>query len=317
VTDSDARCCLDEVTRQVDRLYRAMREMDDPAPPFLFHYTSPKGLIGIVTSRTLWASSADCLNDSSEPKYAIGLLKECFDEIVSTLPADSIAARAFKDYWAWFQKTLEKEGPHVYVFCLSEHDDLLSQWRGYGGQCGGYAVGFSSTKLLEYLRAKGRSLGRYLMRVVYGDTDQRTSAIRVFQDIVAIGNEAEEKYPAISREPEHFIANEIMKRLRSAVFSEAVRLRATFKVQAFHEEAEWRIVQFLDPRTQKPEVQFRPGSMALTPYVALDLGTPPIEKITIGPTLDPVLARQSLDLLFAKQEYSQVSIKSSDIPYRQ
>ena len=316
MTGSEARDHIREVGTQLDKLYLGMREIDKDIPPHLFHYTNPQGLVGIVTSKRLWASSADFLNDSSEPSYAFGVLKACFDEVISSLPPGSIAAGALGGYWKQFTDAYEIEGPHVYVFCLSEDDDLLSQWRGYGGQCGGYAVGFSGTRLREYF-TQGRYEGQYLMKILYDEEKQKAEAKRVFRSIISIIDRVEEKCGAIDDKTVTLFANEVGKRLQTAVFSEAVRLRTMFKAKAFQEEREWRIVQFLHPAMEKPEVQFRPGPKALTPYVELDLGIPPIERVTIGPRLDPNLSRQSLDRLFAKQKYPSVRIKSSDVPYRQ
>lgn len=314
--DSDASDGLYDVGKQLDRLYLAMREIDNDIPQYLFHYTNPQGLVGIVTSKKLWASSADFLNDSSEPSYAFGVLKTCFDEIVSSLRPGSIAAEALDGYWEQIMHAYETEGPHVYVFCLSDDDDLLSQWRAYGGQCGGYAVGFSGIRLREYF-TQSRYQGQYLMKIVYDEEKQMAKAKHVFRNIISIIEEVEEKRAAINDKTVTLNATQIGKRLQTAVFSEVVRLRTTFKARAFQEEREWRIVQFLHPAMEKPEVQFRPDSKALTPYVELDLGMLPIERVTIGPILDPSLSRQSLDRLFAKQKYSSVCIKNSDVPYRQ
>ena len=43
----------------------------------LYHYTSPAGLLGIVKSRSLWASGIHYLNDSSEYRHAVGVLQDC------------------------------------------------------------------------------------------------------------------------------------------------------------------------------------------------------------------------------------------------
>src|SRR5690349_17642809 len=52
-----------------------------PQPPSfasgtLWHYTTAAGLLAILKSDRLWASSAAMLNDSSEIEYGISLLQE-------------------------------------------------------------------------------------------------------------------------------------------------------------------------------------------------------------------------------------------------
>jgi hypothetical protein len=42
----------------------------------LYHNTSIKGHLGIVETKSIWASNILYLNDASEINYSIGLLKE-------------------------------------------------------------------------------------------------------------------------------------------------------------------------------------------------------------------------------------------------
>lgn len=49
-----------------------------PTTP-LYHYTSPAGLIGIVETKRLWASSIQHLNDSTEFKHAASLVDHLLD----------------------------------------------------------------------------------------------------------------------------------------------------------------------------------------------------------------------------------------------
>jgi hypothetical protein len=46
----------------------------DNTPELLYHFTDSAGLIGIVTTKTLWASLATSLSDASETKYAVARL---------------------------------------------------------------------------------------------------------------------------------------------------------------------------------------------------------------------------------------------------
>ena len=48
----------------------------------LFHYTSLKGLHGIVTSESIWATHYMFLNDSTEYTYGIGLAKTMLKKFI-------------------------------------------------------------------------------------------------------------------------------------------------------------------------------------------------------------------------------------------
>lgn len=46
------------------------------APDLLYHFTSSEGLVGILRSRSLWASHALSLNDASEVSYGIAMTRK-------------------------------------------------------------------------------------------------------------------------------------------------------------------------------------------------------------------------------------------------
>ena len=303
------------IDRQLDELYGRLQRPNPHIPQYLFHFTDPQGLLGIVEGNSLWASNADFLNDSSEPSYAWSVLKAFLDEFSFSLPSGSAAKTAMNGFWDWAMNMHKAQGPHVYVFCLSEHDDLLSQWRGYGAQGAGYAVGFSGPRLAELLQA---GQGNYLIKVVYDESQQKQEAKDVFEEMVSIIDKAEKTHGPISNTSGGDNTASIVDRLRWAVLSEIIRLRAKFKTPAFGEESEWRVVQFVHPRASNPAIHFRVGVEVVKPYLELELGKDklPIEQVRIGPTLDPTLARQSLDLLFAKREHKNVTIIESTVPYR-
>jgi hypothetical protein len=292
------------VSEKTSALYLRLRENEPDPPERLFHYTNSQGLLGIVTSQKLWASHADFLNDSSEPEYAFDVLKDSLNEIVRSLEHASIAARWLSGVWDYVEDEYKKHGPHVYVSCFCEDGDLLSQWRGYGSQCAGYALGFSGPGLRKLL-IPGE--GQFMMKIVYDKQKQRDEAKHVLKQIVSIANEVETSLPDTE-------AASIGGLLRSAIFAEVIRLRAKFKMKAFEREEEWRIVQFMPSAS---DVKFRANAEVIKPYLELDPGKLPIDQVTIGPTRDKGLSSQSLNLLFTNCGYSNLCLEKSGVPYRQ
>jgi hypothetical protein len=210
---------LQVVREKVTALYFELRKGEPSPPAQVFHYTNSHGLLGIVTSHKLWASGADFLNDSSEPEYALRVLKQSVEEIGRGLEDDSIVARSLRGMWNYMEDEYKRNGPHVYVSCFSEHGDLLSQWRGYGGGCAGYAIGFSGPRLCEPL-VPGN--GQFMMKIVYDEGEQREEARRTLGQIIAIAKQVETSLTDTQ-------GTEIEGQLRSAIFAEVVRLRAKFK----------------------------------------------------------------------------------------
>jgi hypothetical protein len=50
--------------------------LQQPPPEFLYHYTSQDGLLGIVKSGTLWSTNIFYMNDSTEFRQPLGMLRE-------------------------------------------------------------------------------------------------------------------------------------------------------------------------------------------------------------------------------------------------
>jgi hypothetical protein len=67
----------------------ALQNDDD----FLYHYTTPDGLIGIVETQTLWATDVFYLNDSEE--FALGIQKACdyMEECKENAGSETIVSR--------------------------------------------------------------------------------------------------------------------------------------------------------------------------------------------------------------------------------
>jgi len=118
---------------------------EDP-PPILYHYTSRRGLEGIIAERAVWASEARYLNDARELTTAIDLVR------------DIVASRSATDLHPRIQGILDqmKEGQDTFVFSMSnDGGDELSQWRAYARPGNGYAIGFDAPAMKQMFVAAG------------------------------------------------------------------------------------------------------------------------------------------------------------------
>jgi hypothetical protein len=210
--------------------------------------------------------------------------------------------------------------PDLYVFCLSEEPDLLSQWQAYSEHGSGYALGFSSKGLRDLVQ---RSLGQYLVRVVYDEKTQLKQAQHDLGQFVTLIHEFEKRVPPTDEGQRASIAEKLFNRL----LNEVIRLQAKFKSPAYQGEKEWRILQFVHPRSVHPEIKFRSAHGRLVPYLELDFRQPqpppvpkppplPIERVIAGPTLERELSERTLRLLFMKHGYSNVTVENSAVPFR-
>ena len=114
---------------------------------YLYHYTTPEGLVGIVEKQEIWATDLFYMNDTAE--FRVGL--ECAMKYIEQLRKDG--SGEYADRWEWLLTELRRKrecGPDtlssVYACSFSTHGDDLSQWRAYCPN-GGFAVGFRHSTL--------------------------------------------------------------------------------------------------------------------------------------------------------------------------
>ena len=107
-----------------------------PTGPFLFHYTTQEGLLGIIDTKSLWMTSVRHLSDSTEFAYTVELVRENLNRKLR-------AERGpFNNYYGAILGKLDVlKDMTLFVGSFSEEGDLLSQWRAYTSN----GIGFRTT----------------------------------------------------------------------------------------------------------------------------------------------------------------------------
>lgn len=185
----------------------------------LYHYTSIVGLNGIISSRNLWASDCRYLNDQKELVHAIEIFLDGFE-------SDTKEILSLALHWFSFSQA------HC-VFSLSRSPRVLSQWRAYGDDGHGAAIGFSR----KYLPGIGNSSTRLLVDCIYSDhenflggvADNNKEHINSIIQMHADSGGAVNSFWDLIRENPLPLAK---------IYSELLRV----KNQAFEEEQEVRLV---------------------------------------------------------------------------
>ena len=251
-------------------------------PTTLYHYTDQRGLLGILQSAVIWATSVRHLNDSSEFRYAMSLVDG--ETLAMPYGASGSYGRFLDDYRTAVNEVRDES---VYVTSFSRHGDLLSQWRAYGRPGDAYAIGFDSG-LLDDLAA------RQAFRLV-PCSYSREQHIELLRALFT-------SLPEHDRSP--------------AAFAHGVReLAPSFKHEAFSEEAEWRLVS---PYRLRPS--FRPGRYFPIPYVVFELSPHqqplPLAELLVGPTPQPEDALVAARALLDAHHLPEVTVRLSQIPFR-
>jgi hypothetical protein len=132
----------------VPEAQRLRQELVGTVPPHLWHYTSGEGLLGIIGSKSFYATDLFYFNDASEIVYASNLVEK-----VLSGPIRVPDGRVLKGVLEAFQSLNSKRDyPYsMHVVCFCENGDLLSQWRGYGASGAGYSLGLRTGDLAASL----------------------------------------------------------------------------------------------------------------------------------------------------------------------
>jgi hypothetical protein len=255
----------------------------------IYHYTNPVGLLGILNTKKIWLTEYSYLNDPDEIQHGIN---KCHVKVLEILVEIMNRERSFDSFkYKMLNIVSEKlnldeylNEKYIFISSFSKYDDLLSQWKGYSNNGSGYSIGFSIDKLRERKILLGK--------VIYNDEAKRAIA-KLFIDGFL---DDEETYHKIGEDK--FISGVI----------ETIRLISCFfKSDFFHEEEEWRFVQYLDNK-EKERIHYRTSQYGLTPYIEIDVDDA-IQKIVVGPKLDFVLNRKVLSLKISRDDIVQSKSK--------
>ncbi len=287
---------------------RQIHEFFSPsASTTLYHYTGIGGLLGIVSSRTVWASHAYYMNDSKEIVQACDVLRKLLGEVEKECANEE---QEFVRQCTEWLEAFRRDAFHIFVFSLSEERSLLSQWRSYTPHGKGVSLGFSPSVVSHILQAPGFRLARCLYQ-----THEHTELMRSLLDKMLITFRQRVGTLDTSRNHPSQKYYGFLEEFRG----EVLQVLAIVKHSTFHEEREWRIVSPYFPKYTVPEIRFREGASMLLPYIALQLPRDPtgilFDEVILGPSTDVSLSISALSAYLSNQSVCNKTA-NSDIPFR-
>jgi hypothetical protein len=290
----------------------------------LYHYTTQKGLLGIINDRQIWATHTQYLNDRREFLHAVDLVRgeiqRLLDEHNIGLGAASVPRMEALNR---MRETLSMSPEHinVCVCSFSEDGDSLSQWRAYGGSSG-FAIGFSP----EILGGAVEKQQFFLAQCIYDPRAQQDIVRALVEEVL---EEHLSKHPVT--EDKEF--DEVFWNTGGNFLTYLYRYAPMLKNQSFAEEREWRIIS---TPIFAQRLDYREGRSLIIPYYRLplweDSQKTEIYEIIVGPTRDVERSIKSvsrmikgrhvtkdrnlkgLDLI--KEGWGYTPIKASQVPYR-
>jgi Protein of unknown function (DUF2971) len=173
--------------------------LDEPKG-VIYHYTNQAGLLGILSSKEIWATHIRYLNDASEYNRGLEIVKACVRDFaidVDRFETETGSKFPIKNFQSAEADLVLRETistslsliDEFNVFVTSffsndedalnsgEHDigDVLGQWRGYSGGSAGFSIGFDKSILSGYFSEIGENQESPLVyeSCIYNEDRQR------------------------------------------------------------------------------------------------------------------------------------------------
>lgn len=300
---------------------------------YLYHYTTKKGLLGILESNCLWATQYKYLNDHSEITFAKEILKKALLE-------KSENGKKFIEYsFDIIYDSFEKYDIYTTSLCDAEdtytmENGLLSQWRGYGNDDGGvYAIVFNKENLVRIFEEEER-LGD--IENEKKDEKKKTKFLNrrvVYSKLYSNGvkNDKEEINNYLEKFKDEI--SEIVRLLDrpddiDLLIHSWIKCISFYKSEGFKEEKEFRFVASLGRGNSSSHKKIK--NPLVKPYIELfdknkmdangkedrTENTPlPIEKIIVGPHKDKEKHATLLKDELASMGKSNITVTISEIPF--
>jgi hypothetical protein len=271
---SDDSASTYELLSEVVSKWNALHDRSN-IPDFLYHYTTFDGLHNILKEQSLRATFSGTLNDGSEWEFGKSVIRK--------YPVPERISQKLAPPPSMVIPPPEA----MFVTCFCEASNLLSMWRSYTEQGGGFCLGFYGPEL-DKLQRDDLIVGSFAARLVkmyYGDKPSP----QMEQLLGCCG---------------HSMAEWVLENM--------------IKHQGFQEEQEWRLIV---PDPPASLMSFHSGNASIKASVEIRNhhgdGKLPLKKIVYGPTLrnDTALAK-TLSWMLDKYGYGDVAVNASEIPYR-
>jgi hypothetical protein len=289
-----------------------------PTPPelpdVLYHYTSIEGLRNIIRSKTLWGTHVRFLNDESEWLYGFTLLKSKVETIPSGDPRSermkAASIRMIDELVELYANSVD-----IFVACLCDKGDLLSQFRLYGDISIGLEV-----KELQRLHPMPETDYAFWPILYDNEVTSHALLIRFAEAFLMMDVQYHGAWDVSVEElRQRMKDSEAMSRFMTHMPFWAGQI----KHAGFREEREWRAIRFT-PSSDDDRTKYRDGPMGQTPFVEFNVTDPAavarlplIREIICGPpnSEERVQDVQRL-LLEAGYNEAAVEVRPSDIPFR-
>ncbi|MAL06949.1 MAG: hypothetical protein CMH36_09000 [Microbacterium sp.] len=294
-------------------------------PPAVWHYTDPAGLVGIVSSRRLWATSTKLLNDPTELAYGLDRISEWYRGYQPSDGLPSVQTALQRVSVPEHRQRMVAESS-VFVTSASHDHDSIGQWRAYAATSG-YAIRFETRERLSVFPDKRRReqlVHDTPWATVAYDPERQQELIGLVVDGIQDPTNNVASLERSSSKPGY---REAAFRLAS---DELLALAACIKPPQFEDEKEVRLIARLG-RGEQP--LFRATARGVLPYAPVGIAHPydgdphgkapqatlqlPITEVRVGPPDGPTMTQRiaGVKALLDASDLGSAPVNPSEIKY--
>jgi hypothetical protein len=310
---NDVREAMEALSMTLDAIVLAQsrrQEQEFAVPPVLYHYTDGAGLLGVVSSGAIWLTDIFGLNDPSEIRHGIELALGVFEGKV----AAGGAAALFHSQFAETLRVHIEDIATMFVASFSRSGDDLGQWRAYGNNGCGFALGFEGASIEKTFAAIDPSRNTTI-QIEYNESYLRevmgslvSPAISLLSATESRGLSEEAIRPFLS-----FVANALGVAL--------LHVALTFKHPGYANEVEYRFLQVRQFGDRLDDLRARARGLKLIRYAVFEWKhqcPDALLEVVIGPAAEESSARAFVGecLKLAGLNPGRVMVSKSGIPYR-
>ena len=292
----------------------------------MFYYCSNQTFLSIIKERKIWLSDMTKSNDYAEIKGYLNILSSVAYDVLGN---DTCAHNASVSLQERINKVIEDR---LYVYfclamCFSSDSDSLSQWRAYGDDGKGVAIGFNKDIIKSFTLERGGHPLFSLREVTYYKKSELRKHLK--EKIQELAEQCMKRKTTDAR-------LRLIKDWVGIILQEEVPF---FKSEEFQSEKETRLSytrfifdkQLVELRTkannkEEPEddsyesmlkyLRYRAANNDIIPYIEKDISGYPsiISKIIIGPCNNASI--RDVENAMILSDFSKPVIIRSSIPYR-
>lgn len=282
----------------------------------LYHYCSAESFQAIFESGKLRFTDINMLNDSTEHRWGYAVFEEAATRLIKRIGVNEQVPIMPIEFFDAIDSVLSKGQliAHPFIACLSLDGNSLDQWRKYGDDGRGYAIGFLATGL--------QSLPISLLQVSYDKEEQVREMMAALLAIHSRTPKPEMPLSGVAFEDAALLST-LMASLKHPSFASEREVRC---VRAISLEPVGQNRRFVDRGGQTREGSIIPGEPvrfanrggSLTAYVdipyALETKSCAITEVAVGPRNGS--GPGNLFLFLGGLGHSEINVRPSSLPYR-